>query len=83
MLTQDTPLHDLANALEQIDPLLDRLRGRRLAVFLDYDGTLTPIVDRPEDAVISDEHARRRAARWRSAAASASSAGAIARSSRS
>jgi trehalose 6-phosphate phosphatase len=23
-------------------------------VFLDYDGTLTPIVDRPEDAVISD-----------------------------
>jgi trehalose-6-phosphatase len=23
-------------------------------VFLDYDGVLTPIVDRPEDAVISD-----------------------------
>jgi len=30
-----------------------RLAGRRPAVFLDYDGTLTPIVDRPEDAVIS------------------------------
>ncbi len=28
--------------------------GRHLAVFLDYDGTLTPIVDRPEDAIISD-----------------------------
>ena len=27
--------------------------GRRPAVFLDYDGTLTPIVDRPEDALIS------------------------------
>jgi len=23
-------------------------------VFLDYDGTLTPIVDRPEDAIISE-----------------------------
>jgi len=26
--------------------------GRRLAFFLDYDGTLTPIVERPEDAVL-------------------------------
>ncbi|MEO8718741.1 MAG: trehalose-phosphatase [Burkholderiales bacterium] len=26
--------------------------GRRLAIFLDYDGTLTPIVERPEDAVL-------------------------------
>jgi trehalose-phosphatase len=32
-----------------------RLRGRRPAVFLDYDGTLTPIVPRPEDARISEE----------------------------
>lgn len=30
-----------------------RLAGRRPAVFLDYDGVLTPIVDRPEDAVMS------------------------------
>lgn len=28
--------------------------GRRLAVFLDYDGTLTPIVDRPDRAVLDD-----------------------------
>ena len=27
--------------------------GSKPAVFLDYDGTLTPIVDRPEDALIS------------------------------
>ncbi len=31
-----------------------RLRGRRLAAFLDYDGTLTPIVPRPELAVLAD-----------------------------
>jgi alpha,alpha-trehalase len=30
------------------------LNGRRAAVFLDYDGTLTPIVARPEMAVLSD-----------------------------
>ena len=33
----------------------DALGGRRPAVFLDYDGTLTPIVERPEDAKLSDE----------------------------
>ena len=37
------------------DHIAQRLDGRRLAVFLDYDGTLTPIVDRPEDAVLSPE----------------------------
>jgi trehalose-phosphatase len=30
------------------------LEGKRIAVFLDYDGTLTPIVDRPDLAVMSD-----------------------------
>jgi trehalose 6-phosphate phosphatase len=34
--------------------LRQRLTGKRLAVFLDYDGTLSPIVARPEDAVVSD-----------------------------
>ncbi|MEE8314403.1 MAG: bifunctional alpha,alpha-trehalose-phosphate synthase (UDP-forming)/trehalose-phosphatase [Myxococcota bacterium] len=29
------------------------LNGRRLALFLDYDGTLTPIVERPEEARFS------------------------------
>lgn len=33
---------------------LEALAGRRPAVFLDYDGTLTPIVDRPERAVLDD-----------------------------
>ena len=41
------------NALRERDEFARRFEGRRPAVFLDYDGTLTPIVDRPEDAVIS------------------------------
>ena len=45
-----TPPHALGDARS----LVARLAGKRLAVFLDYDGTLTPIVDRPEDAIISD-----------------------------
>jgi trehalose-phosphatase len=43
-----------ASALEEMDAIMTRLTGRRLALFLDYDGTLTPIVRRPEDAVLSD-----------------------------
>jgi alpha,alpha-trehalase len=31
------------------------LAGRRPVLFLDYDGTLTPIVERPEDAILSGE----------------------------
>jgi len=41
---------DLPLASESLDELAQRLHGRRAAVFLDYDGTLTPIVSRPEDA---------------------------------
>ena len=44
----------LPHALHEGDELARRMAGRDPAVFLDYDGTLTPIVDRPEDAVISD-----------------------------
>ena len=32
-----------------------RLKKKSPALFLDYDGTLTPIVKRPEDALLSDE----------------------------
>ena len=45
---------DLPHAIEDSDRLARDLAGRRPAVFLDYDGTLTPIVDRPEDARISE-----------------------------
>lgn len=45
---------DLPHALDKEGDLEKQLSGKRPAVFLDYDGTLTPIVDRPEDAIISD-----------------------------
>lgn len=35
--------------------LFDRLKGKKPAIFLDYDGTLTPIVKRPEDAILSED----------------------------
>ncbi len=41
----------IPSALDHIDRILD-ISDRRLAVFLDYDGTLTPIVERPELAVL-------------------------------
>jgi trehalose-phosphatase len=44
---------DLPSALERIDAILSS-PNRSPVVFLDYDGTLTPIVAQPEDAVLSD-----------------------------
>ena len=42
----------IPSALEHIHEIA--VSGDRLAVFLDYDGTLTPIVSHPEDAWLSD-----------------------------
>ncbi len=42
-------------ALDHLDEIHSRMAGKRLAICLDYDGTLSPIVPRPEDAVMSDE----------------------------
>jgi len=46
------PHTDRPSALQNFDVLVATLAGRRPAVFLDYDGTLTPIVARPELAVL-------------------------------
>jgi trehalose 6-phosphate phosphatase len=46
---------DLPNALDKKEEIASRLTGTEPAVFLDYDGTLTPIVAHPEDAVLSVE----------------------------
>jgi trehalose 6-phosphate phosphatase len=45
---------DLPHALTNEKEVKRALADREPAVFLDYDGTLTPIVERPEDATISD-----------------------------
>lgn len=44
----------LPSPLEELDELRDRLSGG-FAVFSDFDGTLAPIVDRPEDARLPAE----------------------------
>jgi len=49
------PLEQLPPALKKVGDFKAILDDRKLAIFLDYDGTLTPIVSRPEDAVLSDE----------------------------
>ncbi len=54
MTTQASTVRDLPDALSDSEQFAARLAGRRPAVFLDYDGVLTPIVDRPEEAVMSD-----------------------------
>lgn len=48
----------LPSALESFDEIISRAGRRRLVLFLDYDGTLTPIVAHPEDAVLSREMER-------------------------
>ncbi len=45
-------IRDLPLSLEREGEIRELLRDRRPVVFLDYDGTLTPIVERPEDALI-------------------------------
>jgi trehalose 6-phosphate phosphatase len=51
---QASAVRDLPDALRDDEQFVAKLAGRRPAVFLDYDGVLTPIVDRPEDAVMSN-----------------------------
>jgi trehalose-phosphatase len=43
----------LPGALDHLEDIRRRLEHKNVAVFLDYDGTLTPIVDRPEHALLS------------------------------
>ena len=45
----------LPSALDRWDEIAARLAGRRPALFLDYDGTLSPIAPRPELATLPEE----------------------------
>ena len=42
------------SALDRIEEIRSRAKGRKVALFLDYDGTLTRIVRHPEQAVLPD-----------------------------
>ncbi|KAL6911672.1 hypothetical protein ACP4OV_000477 [Aristida adscensionis] len=41
------------SALTSFKQIIDNAQGRKIAVFLDYDGTLSPIVDDPDKAFMS------------------------------
>eukprot|EP00271_Cylindrocystis_brebissonii_P002937 TRINITY_DN13684_c0_g1_i1.p1 TRINITY_DN13684_c0_g1~~TRINITY_DN13684_c0_g1_i1.p1 ORF type:complete len:375 (-),score=68.76 TRINITY_DN13684_c0_g1_i1:1398-2522(-) len=45
---------DHPSALEHFPQLIDLAEGKKLAIFLDYDGTLSPIVEDPDEAFMSD-----------------------------
>jgi trehalose-phosphatase len=47
-------MNDVPSALKKIDEIMLGLKGKKVPFFLDYDGTLTPIVQRPEQAILSD-----------------------------
>ncbi len=54
MSKQNSPGDAPQPALDNREEILRLFAGKRPVVFLDYDGTLTPIVDRPEDAKLAD-----------------------------
>ncbi|KAF5457704.1 hypothetical protein F2P56_021786 [Juglans regia] len=42
------------SAIASFEQIANHAKGKRIALFLDYDGTLSPIVDNPECAFMSD-----------------------------
>jgi len=46
---------NLPSPLDNLEWIRHLIQGKRAVLFLDYDGTLTPIVRRPEEAVLSDK----------------------------
>ncbi|KAM0003832.1 putative trehalose-phosphatase [Helianthus debilis subsp. tardiflorus] len=42
------------SALTSIEQIVNNVKGKRIALFLDYDGTLSPIVDNPDHAFMSN-----------------------------
>lgn len=42
------------SALRAFDQMMNTAKGKRIVVFLDYDGTLSPIVADPDQAFMTD-----------------------------
>ncbi|MFW6401713.1 MAG: trehalose-phosphatase [Desulfohalobiaceae bacterium] len=62
MVVQDLGKIDLKDDVTRLphgliffEEIRKRFEDKRVAIFLDYDGTLTPIVSRPEEATLSQE----------------------------
>lgn len=51
---QNTP-ENLPHAFQNISKIFEKLQEKEPVLFFDYDGTLTPIVDDPDEAKLSDE----------------------------
>ncbi len=47
--------YKIPNALDEQQQIKERLKGKNIIFFFDYDGTLTPIVSRPDLAILSEE----------------------------
>ena len=47
------------SALGEFEALAAAATGKQIVMFLDYDGTLSPIVEDPERAVMTDEVSER------------------------
>lgn len=45
----------MKNLFEHLDDLKEELRDKYILLFLDYGGTLTPIVEYPDKTIISEE----------------------------
>ncbi|PWA61158.1 HAD-like domain-containing protein [Artemisia annua] len=43
------------SALSSFQRMMNASKGKQIAIFLDYDGTLSPIVSDPERAFMSDQ----------------------------
>ena len=45
-------MQKLEHALNNMEQFKHRIMGKKVIFFLDYDGTLKPIVDKPENAIL-------------------------------